>query len=248
MQKAIYKITNQVNGKSYIGQSVNPERRFIAHKSHARNHDFSSSQILYFAILKYGEENFKMEILEWTENYNEKERYYIQYYNTLAPNGYNIAKGGDDPPRLLGENHPRSVVSNKQVDIIIAELKRGVLTEPQIGKLFNPPIRQPVIHNINFGITYKRQNEVYPIRTQGPYNLSTIQLDNIIWLLQNSLCTMQTIADYFNFNVSTIKAINTGRNHFNPELDYPLRKFKGTAHSQPVETILVNRSTLIIDT
>ena len=60
MQKAIYKITNQVNGKSYIGQSVNPYHRFVSHKSRARNHDFRSSQALYHAILKYGEENFKI--------------------------------------------------------------------------------------------------------------------------------------------------------------------------------------------
>ena len=59
---------------------------------------------------------------------------------------------------------------------------------------------------------------------------------------------MKQIADYFGFNVSTIKAINTGRNHFNPKLCYPLRTFRGRASSQPVETILANRSTSVIDT
>jgi group I intron endonuclease len=248
MQKAIYKITNQVNGKSYIGQSVNPYHRFVSHKSRARNHDFRSSQALYHAILKYGEENFKMEILEWTEDYNEKERYYIHFYGTLSPNGYNIAPGGEDPPHKYGIEHHNSAVTEEQVDIIIAELKRGVLTEPSIGSLFNPPISQVLVNNINFGITHHRQNEIYPIRTQCPYNLSQKQLDDIIWLLLNTTCTMKQIADYFRFNVSTIKAINTGRNHFNPKLYYPLRTFRGCASSQPVETILANRSTSVIDT
>ena len=120
MQKAIYKITNQVNGKSYIGQSVNPYHRFVSHKYRARNHDFRSSQALYHAILKYGEENFKMEILDWTEDYNEKERYYIHFYGTLSPNGYNIAPGGEYPPHKYGIEHHNSAVTEEQVDIIIA--------------------------------------------------------------------------------------------------------------------------------
>lgn len=86
--KAIYKITNQVNQKSYIGQSINPEKRFLAHKSAARNHRFGSSQALYYAINKYGEENFIMEVLEWTENYNEREIALIREYNILVTNGY----------------------------------------------------------------------------------------------------------------------------------------------------------------
>ena len=82
MIKAIYKITNQVNQKSYIGQSINPEKRFSAHKSAARNHRFGSSQALYYAINKYGEENFIMEVLEWTENYNIREKELIKKYST----------------------------------------------------------------------------------------------------------------------------------------------------------------------
>ena len=246
--KAIYKITNQVNQKSYIGQSINPEKRFSAHKSAARNHRFDSSQALYYAINKYGEENFIMEVLEWTENYNEREIALIREYNTLVPNGYNIAKGGEEPPHYYGEEHPGNKISEKDVDRVIYELKFGNLTEPEIGRLFNPPYKQVLINNINWGITHHRDSENYPIRTQCPYHLTEKQLDEIIWLLSNSKCPMSEIAKYYNINKSAVVSINVGRNHYNPDIKYPIRTFKGNKHSQPVETILVNRSTTVIDT
>lgn len=42
------------------------------------------------AIKKYGKENFSFEILEYAENYNEREKFWIKYYNSKVPNGYNI--------------------------------------------------------------------------------------------------------------------------------------------------------------
>ena len=68
MTKALYKITNIVNGKSYIGQSIDPYARFISHKSRAKND--SDNSPIHAAIKKYGKENFIMEILEWSDNYN----------------------------------------------------------------------------------------------------------------------------------------------------------------------------------
>lgn len=48
------------------------------------------------AIRKYGEENFEVEVVEEVERtlLDSKEKYYIEYYNSLTPNGYNISKGG----------------------------------------------------------------------------------------------------------------------------------------------------------
>lgn len=93
----IYKITNLLNGHSYIGQSVNIEERWKDHKIAATNkNDNSYMYPLYQAIRKYGIENFSFEILEEC-NYqllNEKEIYYIQLYNTYN-NGYNQTLGGD---------------------------------------------------------------------------------------------------------------------------------------------------------
>ena len=95
----IYKITNLVNGKSYIGQSVNIQKRFNAHKSVAFNpNDANYNYPLYRAIRKYGLENFSFEVLEECDisELNNKEIYYISKYNTYGKCGYNQDKGGNN--------------------------------------------------------------------------------------------------------------------------------------------------------
>lgn len=93
----IYKITNLVNGKIYIGQSINIDKRIKEHFWKASNEkDISYNSALHLAIRKYGKENFQWEILEEckVDNIDEREKFYIKEYNSLTPNGYNILSGG----------------------------------------------------------------------------------------------------------------------------------------------------------
>ena len=71
MKKAIYKITNKVNHKIYIGQSSQPEERFKQHCYSLTTY----KSLINKAINKYGKENFDFEIIGWFEDYNEKEKY-----------------------------------------------------------------------------------------------------------------------------------------------------------------------------
>ena len=90
----IYKVSNDVNKKLYIGQTVNLEKRKLAHFSDNR----TNHQIFKNAILKYGKEHFKFEIIDTATTKNEankKEIFYIKYYNSLHPNGYNMTIGGE---------------------------------------------------------------------------------------------------------------------------------------------------------
>ena len=83
----IYKITNNINGKSYIGQSVNIQKRFNNHKSAAFNPNNRLYEFpLYRAIRKYGIENFNFEVLEECkkEELNNKEIFYITKYKTYG--------------------------------------------------------------------------------------------------------------------------------------------------------------------
>lgn len=93
MACGIYKITNKINNKIYIGQSIDIKRRWSEHKSRANEKDTNCyNKPLYRSIRKYGIENFNFEIIEEckVEELNEKEKYYIQLFNSLIPNGYNI--------------------------------------------------------------------------------------------------------------------------------------------------------------
>ena len=79
MKKDIYLIKNDINKKVYIGQSVDAKNRFAQHKSEARLN--TNKMLIHKAIRKYGEEHFSLIILEsQIENYDERERYWIQYY------------------------------------------------------------------------------------------------------------------------------------------------------------------------
>ena len=106
----IYKITNNINGKIYIGQSNNIERRFQEHQTKG-----SSSRIpVDVAIKKYGKENFSYETLEECETFklNERETYWIQYYDTITK-GYNCSLGGEQ--QSSGENNGRSKLTEEDV-------------------------------------------------------------------------------------------------------------------------------------
>lgn len=91
----IYKITNQINQKSYIGKTeyTNPQKRWSQHKKDADNPS-RNHRALYKALNKYGIENFSFEIIEETNKPEDRERYYIQLYNTYH-DGYNETLGGD---------------------------------------------------------------------------------------------------------------------------------------------------------
>jgi hypothetical protein len=101
----IYRVTNMINGKQYIGQTSRTlEKRWIEHCSAS-----SGCVALHNAILKYGRENFKVEQIDIALDQVEldyKEIKYIELYNTLAPNGYNLTKGGDYKKDMRGEHNP----------------------------------------------------------------------------------------------------------------------------------------------
>lgn len=96
--KGIYIIKNLINGKVYIGQSINIYQRWKTHKSAYKR----IKNKLYSAIKSYGLENFSFEILEglpeWTtpEQLSDKEKEYICKYKSYKPEkGYNLTYGGE---------------------------------------------------------------------------------------------------------------------------------------------------------
>ena len=96
----IYKITNQVNGKVYIGQSVRIKQRWSQHKAEAKEN--RRNTLLYNAMRKYGIENFTFEVIEECsqEQLNEREIYWISYYDSFnKEKGYNMTPGGSEPSK-----------------------------------------------------------------------------------------------------------------------------------------------------
>lgn len=106
--KVIYMLKNKINGKMYIGKTCNLNRRLSEHKS--RN-----KLAIQKAINKYGIENFKKIILEdglTSENVYEREKYWINYYDTYRGEGYNSCPGGIGMPSgkdcpMFGTKNPK---------------------------------------------------------------------------------------------------------------------------------------------
>lgn len=90
----IYKITNQLDDMCYVGQSVDIANRWKDHAKHGLGIDAPASNKLYNAMQKWGIWNFSWELLEECprEQLNEKERYYIDLYQSESF-GYNSTKG-----------------------------------------------------------------------------------------------------------------------------------------------------------
>ena len=86
----VYKITNLINNKVYIGQTIRPiQQRFHRHISDAMNNILDTH--FARAIRKYGPDNWKIESIdtaETQEELNQKEQYWINYYNSVIE-GYN---------------------------------------------------------------------------------------------------------------------------------------------------------------
>lgn len=227
VKKDIYIIKNNINNKVYIGQSLDAKMRFDSHCK--KNHDNS---LIDAAIQKYGKEHFCYEILETQiTNYNEREKYWINYYNSLMPNGYNILDGGQEPPRYIGEDHPSAKLSDKNVEDIAYDLKNTSLSLLDIAKKFNISKRQ--VFRINQGTSRHNNNWIYPLRKEPNINgkLTEEQVDEIIDLLKYSYLLNGEIARRFNVQVHTISDINQGFSHRRDNTVYPIREWKSAGPS-----------------
>lgn len=217
MKKAIYKIENKVNHKIYIGQSSDPIRRFKEHCG--KNENYSS--LIRKAIIKYGQENFNFKVLEWTENYNDREKYWINYFRSLVPNGYNILPGGQEPPTLYGEDNGASKITNKIAEQIKKDLLNWKIPRKQIVKKYN--ISYDILRHINDGSSWKDKNLSYPLRPTEK-EINEIKADEVIELLKTTKLTQKEIGKIVGWNQSAITMINIGKNHFRNNENYPIRK------------------------
>lgn len=115
----IYKITNTINNKVYIGLSNNIEERWKTHKKRYKiKTDKEYEKHLYRAFRKYGLDAFTFEIIEICskEQLPNREIYWISYYNSYA-NGYNETPGGEIIC-VGGEKHPNHKLTEQDVRCI----------------------------------------------------------------------------------------------------------------------------------
>ena len=220
MVKDIYKITNNINGKIYIGQSKNTLERWKTHCKFSRNNSVIDKAINY-----YGKEIFSIEIVErQITNYNEREAYWIKYYDCKVPKGYNLTDGGENPPVFYGTKHPNASIKNEQVlSQLILDLIDTNKSYDELANIYHT--NKKTVMGINNGTRYFNAALEYPLRKQSNINgiLTESQIDEIIEELKYSYETNTDIGKHYGVSEHTIRDINAGRAHKQENLIYPIR-------------------------
>lgn len=168
----IYKITKKSNGKSYVGQSNDIERRF-------KEHQYKDDLAIDKAIQKYGIKAFTYEILEecTSDKLDEKEIYWIAYYNTYKGFGYNCNAGGGDS---RGENNGRTNLTNEDV-AYIRECYDLHLRRRDVYEQFKDKITFSSFASIWDGSTWRDiKREVYTEENKKYYMYHTTDGENSV--------------------------------------------------------------------
>jgi len=112
----IYKVTNRLNQKSYVGKTELPFniRKSIHLSDTRRGCEFA----FHRALRKYGEENFVWEIVEDDIQdktlLGDRERYYIAIYESFGPKGYNMSEGGEGQTGWVPSEETRAKWRNQR--------------------------------------------------------------------------------------------------------------------------------------
>lgn len=195
----------------YVGQTVNLQLRHYRHikidpfDEGLREYNYPLSR----GIRKYGPDAYELIILEEVINkkeLNEREKYWIAYYNTYY-DGYNQSLGGSNPVMVQHDE--------EEIDVVIDLLKNTTKTLQEIAKECG--LSMTHVYNINIGARRKRDNITYPIRdnkTKGTRGLKFSQeecKEIHDFIINNPKVTVKNLCDKFQCSEWTMREIIYGR-------------------------------------
>ncbi|MBA9027593.1 helix-turn-helix domain-containing protein [Peribacillus huizhouensis] len=245
----IYKATNTVNRKVYIGLTIRTlQTRKKRHLLDARS---GSEFIFHRAIRRYGEESFKWKVIDKADTLdelNEKEMYWINHYDSYN-NGYNMTFGGS--ALMLGRSHTeeaRKKIAEAGIGRLVTEETRRKIREANQGenssssKLTASQVLE--IHELlKEGLFCSQIAETFGISPIAVYEIGTgrkwkyLFEENFIEariqqreergkqiknLLAEGKLKQKEIAEIFNVGITTVSAISRGRNFSHIPTDTPI--------------------------
>lgn len=146
----IYKTTNLINGKIYIGQNSNNDEKY-----------FGSGFLITKAIKKYGLENFKKEIIEECPSkdiLNDREKFWIKFFNSTDKNiGYNISEGGTGG-KLVPFEGKKGKTYEEYYGIERANEIKQKLSEKRKG--YKPPLKNITIEEVGKKISESLKGKI----------------------------------------------------------------------------------------
>ena len=243
----IYKITNLINGKVYIGQSKDIYNRYHRHHKYEYKNEQRSDFHLYQAFKKYGLDNFSIDVVELCDEslLDEREIYWIKYYDSFNT-GYNMTEGGQffspkmyDPETekkraatrertqaLVGENHPRAKLTNAEVENIRKRYINGESSKSIYEDYKNIYDSIDTFKQIILGTHYKNVGFV-PTKLDIKLNNKSISKEDIIemrrqYYLENA--TMSSLAQQYKLSTSSIQDIVNRKSYKEIEDNIPNKR------------------------
>lgn len=203
----IYKITNKINGKIYIGQTIQSlEKRWNQHKYESVT--YRKNQPLHNAMRKYDIDNFIIEEIDGANSLSElnyKEWLLIYQFNSLVPNGYNSKEGGNRPKyskkTKVKMSKSAKIRSNKKEHIDDMKNKNPMFKKKNIEKRLNTVYNNKTysrgknpryinIDKIEFLEIFHNKEKYYKIQDMAKYfNVSKKVIENRIkwWKLKRKI-------------------------------------------------------------
>ena len=229
----IYKYTNKINGKVYIGQTNNLQKRFNGHKSEAFNPKSKGYNLpFHCAIRKYGIKNFIYEVLEEIEDgesqdfINDREIFFIDFYHSLTTeNGYNLTVGGDGCPKLPLTYEEKLSRSKLFTGDEIKDIQQRLLNDEEfddIEEIYKPKLKRTFLVNINTGTNFYNPDFNYPLKKNARSKFSQKEIRAIKDRIKSGEKYSSIQKDFNIKSAGFLSMINTGKYFYSNEDTYPL--------------------------
>lgn len=151
----IYKWTNLINNKVYIGQSINIQARKAEHIKLSKDMTYSTN--IAKALRKYGVENFIFEIIEECDrnSLDSREKYWIEHYDSLNKDkGYNMLEVGEIP-NSIGSNNPMAKLTEADVLDIRNQIYLNKIDSLTVFNQYSHLISFDTFRKVRDGITWR---------------------------------------------------------------------------------------------
>lgn len=132
----VYKITNKVTGKIYIG--ITNQGSGARYRHHWYESRIGEPSPIHKSMAKYGEENFTLEVIDFAETYEElkeKEKFWIKKFNSRDRKiGYNLTEGGDGTFGRMHSDETKEKIRQKAIGRKLSEETKKKMSEVRTGK------------------------------------------------------------------------------------------------------------------
>jgi group I intron endonuclease len=206
----VYRHTNIINNKIYIGKSNDPKGRWARHICDAKKNKNTGKQLLFHrAIIKYGSNNFTMDILSEHENNEEalkSETKFIELFDSNNTKiGYNLTSGGEGVVGFVRTSEQRKKISERnsgenngmygRIEGLEARKIRGLKISNTKQNNYSSPrkISKETIEKLK-----------YAVKEKSSQNLTDHQKDQIIILYNSGKFLKRQLSEQFNVEIKTI--------------------------------------------